>query len=354
MTAMKDLFCQHYNFQCTSSMDKFYCLYENGLGTFNDLRAHLLGPYKDNLVQLLQNVYSGLCRLRDHGILHRDIRLENMIVLSMDPPRAALRLNLDTCHLASDIGIAYFDKNTVGAAVHAQAPEVAHGVYTHESDTWSFAYSVAQLLGYQPNTEEAIDQARVLELRAWLKLQRSGYSKEDSLLYLLLCILKEDPQERFDMTGAAYHPYWKKEFELEWKSVGRFDEQSSRDRIDRLQPRHEPEWWNDVHCSYNSSEKIPSLLASKQEAQVKKRKALADLQDERIAKKGKIAQIEKANQELKETNRKWWEVHREVEEMKKDLADVEKKFKHQDEKMFAAQKKLWAVQASGGPEHIAS
>lgn len=85
-----------------------------------------------NKLQLLKEPLEGLKILHSMGIMHRDIRLRNMLILCIDPPRASL------CDYGKAIEAKTSTVTTIGP-VHTLAPEVwtisKNGPYTAKIDT---------------------------------------------------------------------------------------------------------------------------------------------------------------------------------------------------------------------------
>ena len=93
-----------------------------------------------NKLHLLKEPLEGLKILHAMGIMHRDIRPRNMLILCTDPPRASL------CDYGKAIEAKTSTVTTIGP-IHTLAPEVwtiaRDGPYTAKIDTWAYGYAIA-------------------------------------------------------------------------------------------------------------------------------------------------------------------------------------------------------------------
>ena len=93
----------------------------------------------------LKELLEGLCALHAMGIMHRDIRPQNTLILSTVPPRATL------CDYGKAIEAHSSTITTIGP-IHTLAPEVwtatAKVPYTAKIDARAYGYAIAEILGY--------------------------------------------------------------------------------------------------------------------------------------------------------------------------------------------------------------
>ena len=149
-----------------------------------------------HVVKILHDVVVGLATLHGWGIMHRDVTVANMLVMSDDPPVGAL----------CDFGKAVQQRSATSEGVapaYAQAPEI-NGTrpYDARADVWSCGLAFASVLfptmskwpSYSPNSRQS---------RGWVKevcqqLEKFG---SQSVLHGMIAIivskmLDYDPKTR--------------------------------------------------------------------------------------------------------------------------------------------------------------
>ena len=93
----------------------------------------------------LREVLEGIRALHGMGIMHRDIRPKNMLIMSAEPPQATL------CDYGKAIEAEDSAVTTIGP-ISTLAPEVwsvsMDGPYTSKIDMWAYGYAIAEILGY--------------------------------------------------------------------------------------------------------------------------------------------------------------------------------------------------------------
>ena len=159
----------------------------------------------DERLQLLKEPLYGLKTLHGMGYMHRDIRPQNVIVLSYDPPRAAL------CDFGKTI-FASTDRDTAIGPIHTCAPEVwqvrRQGPYDDKIDIWAYGYTIANVLGYACGNNDKITETRWTNIRLYLR-NRAKTSSEDRLLIdLALSLLEWEPKKRLTADDALRNECW--------------------------------------------------------------------------------------------------------------------------------------------------
>ena len=144
--------------------------------------------------------------LHDRNILHRDIRLGNMLVLCTSPReavRASLVLNTRTAYNEAEL------RAIEDGLTHNRAPETFLGEWTTASDLWAWGYGAAELVvGYRPSSEDPITETRLQELRGTLHIHGQQNPRDQPFVDLLLSLLVWEPGERITVDDALYHPCW--------------------------------------------------------------------------------------------------------------------------------------------------
>ena len=139
------------------------------------------------------------------GIMHRDIRPRNTLILSAVPPRAAL------CDYGKAIKAQSSTVTTIGP-VHTLAPEVwtakANDPYTAKIDTWAYGYAIAEILGC--STLRSAGNARITPgrhstLLATVHAHCSKSPEDEPLVDLVSKLLNWKPEERWSAVQALRH-----------------------------------------------------------------------------------------------------------------------------------------------------
>lgn len=163
--------------------------------------------------RLVRQVLLALCYCHSHGVVHRDVKPENMMLV-----RDGLRDDLMDCKLI-DFGFAsHRDRRlteVLGTPAYV-APEVLSekGEYTDKSDMWSLGISTFELLvgetpfgkpidyGGKPDRvfEQLAKYASFEDLRP--KFQRSRQARD-----FITGLINRDPQSRPTAAEALEHPW---------------------------------------------------------------------------------------------------------------------------------------------------
>ena len=150
------------------------------------------------------------------GIMHRDMRPNNMLILSFDPPRATI------CDYGKAIEAENSVITTIGP-IHTLAPEVwttdRDRPYTRKVDTWAYGYAIAEILGYSVrkyadaagsyiNINPRITHDRHAAILEMLD-DHGKKTPEDRLLADLASkLLAWLPQDRWSADQALEHECW--------------------------------------------------------------------------------------------------------------------------------------------------
>ena len=104
------------------------------------------GPYKETeLFSIIQDVYKGLKYLVSHNIVHRDIKVSNILINK-------------GVHKIGDFGFAKVSKYlvnifrfdfkdiSIGSPIYMSPEGLIHNVYGPKTDIWSFGVLIYELL----------------------------------------------------------------------------------------------------------------------------------------------------------------------------------------------------------------
>ena len=126
-------------------MEKLYIFMPQAILVLHPLVWNRRDITQNNKLNWLRDILQGIKSLHDISIIHRDIRPQNMLVMSVDPGRACL------CDYGKAVEGVSDTATTIGP-VHTLAPEgwavAEYGSYTNKIDMWAYGYAIAQLLRY--------------------------------------------------------------------------------------------------------------------------------------------------------------------------------------------------------------
>ena len=181
-----------------------------------ELYNQIKHQYTENqLAVLFYQVLSGLCYLHDKNIVHRDLKLENILISEIEKDN-----NTNDKYFwvkIIDFGTAkIFEKNknekaVVGSSYYI-APEVLHKNYNEKCDTWSVGVILYMLIvGRAPfdgqNDEEIIENIEKGEFNSkHKKLLNSSIEIQD----LVKQLLEVNVNKRLSSSDALKHPWFKK------------------------------------------------------------------------------------------------------------------------------------------------
>ena len=167
-------------------------------------------------MKLLKGPLEGLTTLHAMGIIHRDVRRQNMLVLSYDPPQASL------CDYGKAVEAETATDTRIGP-IHTLAPKVwttaEDGPYTAVIDTWAYGYAIAEILGYKSLEDSNITQERLASILKILTGTHGRGTGGEALVDLVSNLLVWEPQNRWSAAQALQH--------VCWNSIARQEDQKS-------------------------------------------------------------------------------------------------------------------------------
>ena len=189
--------CEHGSkVPCGKVPERFHIITPLALGNFNqqdwpafDLTTRLK-LYHDSL--------AGLRSLHRRGFMHRDVSPKNLLVVSLDPPTAAICDYGKACQKATSA-------NTYIGPVFTLAPEVQLGRrYDRRVDVWSLAYAWYRTL-FPGFPAQRVDRPRLQEMQRALQ----KFAKEGELQFMLAELMERmlawDPEQRIGVDAALAH-----------------------------------------------------------------------------------------------------------------------------------------------------
>ena len=197
-----DVICEHGYSRICCNLERFFLFMPSAISDFTGaFWRNTIIPRTTKLLQL-NELLEGLKALHALGIMHRDIRPKNMLIMSNIPPRAAL------CDYGKAV-VAKTDTVTTIGPIHTLAPEVwtiaKDGPYTSKIDTWAYGYALAEILGYNPQANSKITQNQLASI---LRALHTSYPIGEPLVDLVSKLLVWKPQDRWSAEQALKHECW--------------------------------------------------------------------------------------------------------------------------------------------------
>lgn len=209
-----DAFCEHDHHDGCCNLEKFYIFMPHAK---SDLSVNFWDDKetpRGNKLQWLKEPLEGIRTLHTMGIMHRDIRLKNMLIMSTKPPRASL------CDYGKTIQAESSTVTTIGP-ISTLAPEVwtvsTDGPYTAKIDMWAYGYAIAQILIFALQRSHGpklfygnnpITSDRHSEIFRLLRFHCSKMSEDEPLVDLISKLLVWNPEERWSAEQALLHDCW--------------------------------------------------------------------------------------------------------------------------------------------------
>ena len=203
---------------------KIYEFYDNIYGYYiiteycrnGELYSHLEENFSEKqLAVLFYQVFSGIDYLHDHNILHRDLKLENIMISDIEKDNKTGEKYYWIKII--DFGTAKIFKHNkkekliIGSSYYI-APEVLKQEYNEKADIWSIGVILFMLLTKKAPFSGSTDNI-ILE-----KIKESDYNKNDEKLMkyseevrdLLSKLLQKKSSKRYSAKEALNHPWFKK------------------------------------------------------------------------------------------------------------------------------------------------
>ena len=181
-----------------------------------ELYNQIKHQYTENqLAVLFYQLFSGLCYLHANNIVHRDLKLENILISQIERDKETNK-NLFWIKII-DFGTAkIFEKNksekaVVGSSYYI-APEVLQKHYNEKCDTWSAGVILYMLIvGRAPfdgkDDDEIIENISKGEFNS---KHRKLVSASNEVQDLVKKLLEVDPVRRLSAAQALKHPWFTK------------------------------------------------------------------------------------------------------------------------------------------------
>ena len=200
-------------FEVYDSNSNYYIITE--YCKYGELYRHIYYNYSERqLCVLFYQVFSGLCYLHEKNIIHRDIKLENIMISDIE--KDIITKEEYFWIKIIDFGTAkIFQKNkkekTVIGSTYYIAPEVLKKKYNEKCDTWSIGVVLFMLITGVPPFDGKNDKDIILSI------QKGKYDKNNKKLLnyskdvqdLLSKLLEVNVDKRLSSYEALNHPWFK-------------------------------------------------------------------------------------------------------------------------------------------------
>eukprot|EP00002_Diphylleia_rotans_P006170 TRINITY_DN1548_c0_g1_i3.p1 TRINITY_DN1548_c0_g1~~TRINITY_DN1548_c0_g1_i3.p1 ORF type:complete len:437 (+),score=89.48 TRINITY_DN1548_c0_g1_i3:57-1367(+) len=175
-------------------------------GTLQSLLPSIGAPTLDVAHHVMVQVFDGLAHMHRAGIIHRDIKLQNLLLEDTEFPT---RVMISDLGLSKQIGVDL--TATVCGTPFYFAPEVADGqMYSFKADMWSCGILLYILLtGDLPFYDEESGDYDYTKVTLDESLQRYNLRETlpESVLDLVEGLLRLDPETRLSSQEALDHPW---------------------------------------------------------------------------------------------------------------------------------------------------
>ena len=181
-----------------------------------ELFEYINNKYSERqLAVLFYQVFSGLCYLHEKKILHRDLKLENLMISEIEKD-----INTGEEYFwikIIDFGTAKIferkkkEKEIIGSSYYI-APEVLKKNYNEKCDTWSVGVILYMTLtGVPPfdgeNDEDIINH---IKIGKYNKTSKRFLSHSQEVKDLVNSLLERDSEKRLSAKDALSHPWFQK------------------------------------------------------------------------------------------------------------------------------------------------
>ena len=195
-------------------------------------KSHKKGFDEPHAARILQDMLSAVSYLHHHGIVHRDLKLENFLFETK---------GMDSNLKIIDFGLSkhFHDHEqmhqVVGSAYYT-APEVLKSHYDHRCDIWSLGIIAYMMLTGSPpffgDSSDAIHEMIRTKEAEYPEKRFEGRSAE--VIDFLKLLLVKDPNKRVTLETALKHPFLKKADTMALEDGSHRRTEASSDVVDSL------------------------------------------------------------------------------------------------------------------------
>ena len=161
---------------------------------------------EDATARIIYEVLSAVSCMHDNGIVHRDIKTENILFQTLDDDDSPIKIidfGLSRIHHDNDEPMSIF----VGSAYYV-APEVLLKKYAKSCDMWSVGIiTYIMLSGYPPFNGNTDDDIHASILRGVINWDPKDWTGSCEAIDFIRGLLQVDPRQRLTARQALQHPW---------------------------------------------------------------------------------------------------------------------------------------------------
>ena len=196
--------CQHgHSAPCGAIPERFYMTFPLAVHDFS--KQKWPETPLSTVLSLLKGPLQGLKVLHEAGYMHRDVSAKNLLVMSLEPPKAVL------CDYGKSRQAAWHTDTRIGP-IPTLAPEVTgHSRYDSKIDIWGLGYVCCWILfpEFQLRNADGVRPDRNWHKGAMAQIadyERLGGPSERSFADLVRQMLAWAPTNRITAAQALQHP----------------------------------------------------------------------------------------------------------------------------------------------------
>jgi len=179
----------------------------NGGDLFDALKARDFNIEEEESKTIVFKILEALIYIHNFGIVHRDLKTENILVRNMDDP---LDIMLTDFGLSKYKGPKEIMLKKVGTLAYIAPEVILEKGYSHKVDLWSLGCMMHLLLrGYLPFDASSMEGIRDRILYANVTFNHEDWEEiSEPAKDLLTRLLKKNPEERIDLECAKNHKWF--------------------------------------------------------------------------------------------------------------------------------------------------
>lgn len=154
--------------------------------------------------KIMKQILSGLAHIHSKNIVHRDMKLENILIEENNDEFVVKLIDFDTATKFGKSGM----KGIFGT-VYYMAPELISGTYTEKCDVWSAGVILYSMLTKNfpfGGTNDKEIMQNITKSKLDLKFLRSKRVSSEAI-NLIQKLMHPDPKERVSASEASNHPW---------------------------------------------------------------------------------------------------------------------------------------------------
>ena len=178
------------------------------------LLEHLNNPLfqtYEAIATIMEKILSALAYLHERGIIHKDIKLENIVLEEADPFSNLKLIDFGFSEIKDESK--NYNRSSSGTLIY-MAQEVFTMDYDEKCDIWAAGVILYLLLFKElpftgPTSDDLLEDILTKDLSAMLK-KHKGVSREPLITHFLQKLLERDSSKRLSAVEALNHPFIQK------------------------------------------------------------------------------------------------------------------------------------------------